>query len=119
MWRIHPPAQRLPCLIRRSFASTEFARDLAAERRKTGNEELLFRWKSVVPESDLKLQNVVMSYWTNFVKTLNPNGRDLPVEKSFRDSRDAAMVLDQSVGMRAHPRGAQLDFFRLIPGRPC
>ena len=76
---------------------------------------LLNRWKSAVPESDLKLQNVVMSYWTNFVKTLNPNGRALPVWKSFRDSRDAAMVLDQSVGMRAHPRGAQLEFFRAHP----
>lgn len=76
---------------------------------------LLNRWKSAVPESDLKLQNVVISYWTNFVKTLNPNGRYLPVGKSFRDSREAAMVVDQSVGMRAHPRGAQLDFFRAHP----
>lgn len=76
---------------------------------------LLNRWKSPVPESDLKLQNVVMSYWTNFVKTLNPNGRGLPVWKSFGDSRDAAMVLDQSVGMRAHPRAAQLDLLRAHP----
>jgi carboxylesterase type B len=76
---------------------------------------LLNRWKSAVPESDLKLQNVVMSYWANFVKTLNPNGRGLPVWKSFGESRDAAMVLDQSVGMRAHPRGTQLEFLRAHP----
>jgi para-nitrobenzyl esterase len=76
---------------------------------------LLNRWKSAVPESDLKLENVVMSYWTNFVKTLDPNGSGVLVWKSFGDSRDAAMVLDQSVGMRTHPRTAQLDFLRAHP----
>jgi para-nitrobenzyl esterase len=76
---------------------------------------LLNRWKTAVPESDLKLQNIVMSYWTNFVKILDPNGPGLPVWKPFGDSHDAAMVLDQSVGMRLHPRAAQLDFLQAHP----
>lgn len=73
---------------------------------------LLNRWKTTVPESDLKMQSVVMSYWTNFAKTLDPNGVGLPIWKSYGESNDAVMVLDHSVGMRPHPRAAQLDFLQ-------
>ena len=73
---------------------------------------LLNRWNRPVPERDLKLQNVVMSYWTNFVKTLDPNGAGLPVWKSYGESSDAVIVLDKGVGMRPHPRRAQLDFLK-------
>jgi len=30
----------------------------------------------------------------------------------LRGARDSVMVLDKSVGMHPHPRGAQLDFLR-------
>jgi para-nitrobenzyl esterase len=73
---------------------------------------LLNRLKTAVPESDLKIQSVVMSYWTNFAKTLNPNGVGLPIWKSYGESSDAVMVLDKSVGMRPHPRRAELDFLK-------
>src|SRR5207248_402254 len=33
---------------------------------------LLNHWKTTVPENDLMLQKAVMSYWTNFAKTLDP-----------------------------------------------
>jgi para-nitrobenzyl esterase len=78
---------------------------------------LLNRWKTTVPESDLKVQNVVMSYWTNFVKTLDPNESGLPIWKSYGESNDAVMVIDHSVGMRPHPRAAQLDFLQAHSGQ--
>ena len=71
---------------------------------------LLSHWKTTVPENDLKVQKNVMSYWTNFVKTLNPNGPGLPDWKSYTENDDAVMILNQKVGMQAHPRSAQLDF---------
>jgi para-nitrobenzyl esterase len=73
---------------------------------------LLSHWKTTVPENDLKLQTIVMSYWTNFVKTLNPNGPGLPDWNSYKENDDAVMVLDQKVGMQTHPRAAQLDFLQ-------
>ena len=71
---------------------------------------LLSHWKTTVPENDLKLQNVVMSYWTNFVKTLDPNGAGLPHWKCNKETDDAVMILDHEVRMQTHPRAAQLDF---------
>ena len=73
---------------------------------------LLSHWKTKVPENDLKLQGTVMSYWTNFVKTLDPNGSGLPGWKPFKENDDAVMVLDRTVGMQPHPRGGQLDFLK-------
>jgi len=73
---------------------------------------LLNRWKARVPASDLKMQSAVMSYWTNFAKTLDPNGVGLPIWKSHGESSDAVMVLDKVVGMQPHPRAAQLDFLQ-------
>ena len=73
---------------------------------------LLNRWKKKVPESDLKVQSVVMSYWTNFAKTLDPNGTGLPIWKSYGESSDAVMVLDKSAAMQPHPRAAQLGFLK-------
>jgi len=71
---------------------------------------VLNHWKTAVPEADLKVQNTVMSYWTNFAKTLDPNGGGLPAWKPVGQSTDQVMVLDQSVGTQPHPRAAQLDF---------
>ena len=71
---------------------------------------LLSHWKTTVPENDLKLQSIVMSYWTNFVKALDPNGAGLPPWKSHENNDDVVMILDREVGMQAHPRAAQLNF---------
>jgi len=73
---------------------------------------LLNHWKTTVPENDLMLQKVVMSYWTNFAKTLDPNGTDLSLWTSFARSDIDVMVLDRNVGMRTHPRTAQLSFLQ-------
>jgi para-nitrobenzyl esterase len=76
---------------------------------------VLNHWKRTVPEYDLKMQNTVMSYWTNFAKTLDPNGTGLPEWKPVGQSNDQVMVLDKTVGMEQHPRAAQLDFLQVHP----
>lgn len=76
---------------------------------------LLNHWKTTVPENDLKLQNIVMSYWMNFAKSLDPNGAGLPVWKPFSVSDGSVMVLDQNVGMQPNPRAAQLAFLQVHP----
>ena len=78
---------------------------------------LLNHWKTAVPGNDLKLQKIVMAYWTNFVKTLDPNGPGLPVWKPAKSSSNEVMVLDQKAGMQVHPREAQLDFLHAHPAR--
>jgi para-nitrobenzyl esterase len=73
---------------------------------------LLNHWETTVPGGDLKLQNIVMAYWTNFAKRLDPNGPGLPAWKPFKAGSDAVMVLDKTVGMQPHPRAAQIDFLQ-------
>jgi para-nitrobenzyl esterase len=72
---------------------------------------VLNHWKTAVPETDLKMQDTVMSYWTNFATTLDPNGADLPLWKPV-ESNNQVMVVDERVGMQPHPRAAQLDFLQ-------
>lgn len=42
---------------------------------------------------DHKLAGVMSSYWTNFIKTGNPNGKDLPEWKPYNINEKAIMVL--------------------------
>jgi carboxylesterase type B len=58
-----------------------------------------------------------MSYWTNFIKKLDPNGANLAPWKPFSFSDDSIMVFDKNVGMRVHPRAAQVNFLQQHAGR--
>ena len=78
---------------------------------------LLNHWKTAVPDKDVKLQNMVMSYWTNFAKSLDPNGSGLSAWAPFKGSDSSVMVLDPSAGMRPHLRAAQLDFLQDHAGK--
>ena len=71
---------------------------------------VLNRRKPPAPEEDKKMQDIVMSYWTNFAKTLDPNGSGLPNWKSVSPSEQELMVLDRSTGMQRHPRADQVSF---------
>jgi len=42
-------------------------------------------------EIDHKLSEVIQSYWTNFAKTGNPNGRNLPEWREFESREQVAM----------------------------
>jgi para-nitrobenzyl esterase len=76
---------------------------------------LLNHWHSAVPEEDRKLQAIVMDYWTNFAKTLDPNGASLPEWRSFEASRNTIMNLNGKVGMQPHPRSTELEFLQANP----
>lgn len=73
---------------------------------------LMNDWKAPSPDQDMQLQNIVMQYWTNFAKNLDPNGKGLPVWDVFRGVDGPIMVLDKSPSMRPHPRMGQVEFLR-------
>lgn len=77
---------------------------------------LLNHWHLAIPEADHNLQETVMDYWTNFAKTLDPNGATLPEWKSFEDAKGDVMNLGNKVTMQPHPRAAELNFLRANPG---
>ena len=54
-------------------------------------------------EADLKLSDMISSYWVNFAKSGNPNGPDLPEWPAFKMDDQKVMVFDTSPGARPVP----------------
>ena len=50
-------------------------------------------------DSDIKLSEIMLSYWTNFAKNGNPNGEDLPIWNKYNSSTDKVMELGDNVGL--------------------
>jgi para-nitrobenzyl esterase len=48
-------------------------------------------------ETDHKLSEAMMSYWTNFAKTGNPNGGDLPYWPAYSEEKDQHMELGDEI----------------------
>lgn len=67
---------------------------------------------------DLKLADMVSSYWVNFAKNLDPNGAGLPRWAAFESAKsDQVMELGDKVGMRTHPDNAGIVFLDRHPAR--
>ena len=49
-------------------------------------------------QSDLDLSKIMLSYWSNFAKTGNPNGEGLPTWNKYMSSTDNVMELGSNVG---------------------
>ena len=49
-------------------------------------------------KSDIKLSETMLSYWSNFAKTGNPNGEGLPTWNQYTGSGDNVMELGSNVG---------------------
>ena len=49
-------------------------------------------------QSDYDLQDIMFSYWMNFVKTGNPNGEGLPTWDEYKTDVDPVMELGENVG---------------------
>lgn len=64
-------------------------------------------WK----ESDRQLSEQMSTYWTNFAKTGNPNGENLPNWKSFDSKNHQVMYLDEKSNSKALHDAKRLQFF--------
>ena len=49
-------------------------------------------------ESDYRLEKTMLTYWSNFAKTGNPNGADLPAWDNYSHDQDNVMELGSNVG---------------------
>jgi para-nitrobenzyl esterase len=63
-------------------------------------------------DTDRKLASLMISYWTNFAATGNPNGPGLPAWPAYNPKTDLTMELGDRVGVRPIPNRTQLDFLK-------
>ena len=61
-------------------------------------------------EVDRQLANIMSSYWVNFVKTGDPNGKGLPVWNAYNATDKKIMELGVRSGTKTIPDAASLDF---------
>ena len=59
---------------------------------------------------DNKLATIMSSYWANFAKTGNPNGKDLPIWDAYNTTSKKVMMLDVKPESRPMPDSPALDF---------
>jgi len=59
---------------------------------------------------DHELANIMSSYWANFIKTGDPNGKGLPVWDGYRVTDKKIMALGVKPGSETIPDAASLDF---------
>ena len=59
-------------------------------------------------EADLKLSDMISSYWINFARTGNPNGSGLPEWPAFSEEDQKVMVFDTAPGARPVPNVERL-----------
>jgi para-nitrobenzyl esterase len=64
-------------------------------------------WEAV----DHKLADIVSSYWANFAKTGNPNGKGLPHWPAFDAAQGGTMELGEKIGARLVAEKEKLAFF--------
>jgi para-nitrobenzyl esterase len=58
---------------------------------------------------DRELASIIPAYWTNFAKTGDPNGANLPQWPDFRTARGQVMVLGDTTAPQAIPRADTLE----------
>ena len=63
-------------------------------------------WEKV----DHELATVMSSYWVNFIKTGDPNGKNLPDWKAYNTKDKEVMILGTSQQSVSMPDAAALDF---------
>ncbi|HEY0654962.1 MAG TPA: carboxylesterase family protein, partial [Chryseosolibacter sp.] len=65
--------------------------------------------------ADYALADLMSSYWTNFAKTGNPNGKNLPEWPAFDDDRAMVMMFDAESQAKPFPRKEAMDtLFELL-----
>lgn len=64
-------------------------------------------WEAI----DRHIADVMSSYWVNFAKTGNPNGRKLPSWPGFRSDTELVQIIDKKIEHRPLPNKEQLIFW--------
>jgi para-nitrobenzyl esterase len=59
----------------------------------------------------VKLADTMSSYWANFARTGDPNGKGLPEWPRFRDMNSRVMVLGDTVAVESTVPAAKLSFY--------
>lgn len=70
-----------------------------------------FPWPFSWEDLDHKLSDAITSYWTNFARSGDPNGKDLPKWPAYTASGDQAMELGDKIVVRSEVNKAGLDFY--------
>ena len=60
---------------------------------------------------DLKMSDLISSYWVNFARTGDPNGAGLPQWPAFNAKEQQAMVFDANPSARTLPNLDKLQAF--------
>jgi len=67
---------------------------------------------------DRKLAQQISQYWVNFIKTGNPNGKDLPVWPPYRPGTNTVFLIRETGSAQALPYQTQVEFFDQYYARP-
>ena len=70
----------------------------------------LNKWNRPFEDTDYQLEEIMSSYWVNFVKTGNPNGKGLPYWPDYNDVNPKVMELGDTVKAVLLPYREQLYF---------
>jgi len=81
------------------------------------SEELMFLsrhyWTSWVAQpGDAAVSRAIIGYWTQFVKTGDPNGRSLPQWPAFAAGTNTCQEIGVHIGPEAEPRGEKFSVFQ-------
>ena len=76
------------------YRSTHHAGEIVYAYGNVKNDPKTYRFN----ESDLELSNIMLNYWTNFVKTGNPNGEGLETWNPYDPNKNKLQELGARVG---------------------
>lgn len=71
----------------------------------------LDKWNRPFTNADYRLEEIMSSYWINFAKTGNPNGKGLPFWPYYNDAHPKVIELGDTVKSTSLPYLEQLHFF--------
>ncbi len=64
-------------------------------------------WEAV----DFKIADTMSSYWVNFAKNGNPNGKDLPEWKTYNTTDEQVVIFDKTIESKPLPSKPQMAFW--------
>ncbi|MES2518603.1 MAG: carboxylesterase family protein [Bacteroidota bacterium] len=64
-------------------------------------------WEAI----DYKIADMMSSYWVNFAKMSNPNGKGLPVWETYQPVTEQVMIIDKLSGSKPLPSKVQMVFW--------